>query len=260
MKAILTYEGPIEFSENDDGSYNISGVGFSTDKGKVTKKKVKISKKELDNIANTMKGVPLMKDHSSSVDAVIGKVTAGVRKGWDVMYSANLHDEGIKEKISAGLLGSVSVGLRSPNVVELEDGWYELFDVSTAELSVVVHPATETSIVPNFSFSIEEDEPKIPVVSLSERILLYNKYTEMLEKQYNDLLDENKDLKMMLETKDEVIQMMKNEHRARASASGEGEGSAQGKDASKETIRKAIFEGDQKAVKELRNQIEGFYG
>ena len=96
---------------------------------------------EIQNIADTLKGVPLQTDHSKSVRDTVGIVTNTNTNGNAVLYNAEVHDDSLAQKIKSGLIKECSVSLRCEKAQPFEkagETWYKLLGVSVIELSLVL--------------------------------------------------------------------------------------------------------------------------
>lgn len=133
---------PITSSAELDGDFMIEGIAINET---TTSNGHKFIGEELRLSANTLKGVPLLKDHNNSVDSIVGKVKFAsfdeIQK--NIPFKAVVKDPKIKELIKDGLLNTVSVGAHvdPANIEELENGDIVPHGITFKELSVVAVPA-----------------------------------------------------------------------------------------------------------------------
>jgi len=139
---ILEYFVPIESSAELDGEFIINGIAINET---TTSNGHKFIGEELSKAANTLIGVPLLKDHNNSVDSIIGKVNVA---HWDealrnIPFNAVVKDPKVKQLIRDGLLNTVSVGanVRPEDIEETDDGDIIPHNIEFKELSVVAVPA-----------------------------------------------------------------------------------------------------------------------
>jgi len=143
MKEGLFFEYfvPIESSAEIDGEFTINGIAINET---TTSNGHKFIADELSKAANTLIGVPLLKDHSNLVDSIVGKVNSA---HWDeslrnIPFKATIKDQKIRQLINDGLLSTVSVGAHvDPKDIEEIDGEIIPHNIQFKELSVVAVPA-----------------------------------------------------------------------------------------------------------------------
>lgn len=144
MKEALKFEYfvPIQSSATIDGDFNINGIAINET---TTSNGHTFLGEELMKAANTLIGVPLLKDHDNSVDSIVGKVN---RAYWDeanknIPFNAVIKDAKVKQLIKDGLLNTVSVGAHvdPSDIEEGEDGNIIPHNIQFKELSVVAVPA-----------------------------------------------------------------------------------------------------------------------
>jgi hypothetical protein len=87
---------------------------------------------ELSISASSLKGRPLLKDHTNTIDSIIGKVIDAFYEplSESIKFTASIFDESIKQKIKAGLINSVSVGA---NVKDIDRRTLERIEGSVFE-------------------------------------------------------------------------------------------------------------------------------
>jgi hypothetical protein len=75
-------------------------------------------KEEIAKGAASLQGVKMLKDHDyDHVDSIIGKVERVEMKDGKLMYEATIFDEGIKQKVDAGLIDNVSIGYEADDLL-----------------------------------------------------------------------------------------------------------------------------------------------
>ena len=106
---------------------------------------------ELSISASSLKGRPLLKDHTNTIDSIIGKVIDAFYEpmSQSIKFTASIFDESIKQKIKAGLINSVSVGANVKDIEEGENGDVIVKGIEFVELSLVAVPAD-----PNAGFAM----------------------------------------------------------------------------------------------------------
>lgn len=139
---MLEYFVPIECGAELDGDFTINGIAINET---TTSNGHKFLGEELAKSANTLIGVPLLKDHNNSVDSIVGKVNSAhfddnLRS---IPFKAVVKDEKMKKLIKDGLLNTVSVGAQvdPANIEELENGDIIPRGITFKELSLVAVPA-----------------------------------------------------------------------------------------------------------------------
>ena len=139
---ILEYFVPIESRAEIDGEFTIQGIAINEP---TTSNNHKFLGEELKLAANTLVGVPLLKDHNNSVDAIVGKVKSAFfnEDTRNIPFKAIIKDPTMKQKVKDGLINSVSVGahLDPNNIEEDEDGSIIPRGIVFKELSLVAVPA-----------------------------------------------------------------------------------------------------------------------
>jgi len=141
---IIEFSVPItEFGETQvkEGfnDFKIKGVAINET---ITSNGHKFIGEELSLAANTLKGVPLLKDHDNSVDSIVGRVLdAGYNvDAKNIVFEAKVMDSKVREMIADGRLNSVSVGAQVKELEESE-GFLIPRGITFKELSVVAVPA-----------------------------------------------------------------------------------------------------------------------
>jgi len=148
----------------EDGVLRIEGVAIeeTTSRNNVT-----YEVDELSNAADTLIGVPLLKDHDNTIDSIVGRVTEAYMDGKQLKFKAEVIDESVKMKIQKGLVRNVSVGSIIDELKKVvEDGVTNFVAkrMKFVELSLVAIPGIpgatfSTSVTEAFnSFEIKEKE------------------------------------------------------------------------------------------------------
>jgi hypothetical protein len=139
---LIEYFVPIESSAELDGDFTINGIAINET---TTSNGHKFIGEELRSSASTLIGVPLLKDHNNSVDAIVGVVkTANFdESARNIPFKAIVKDKGMIQKIKDGLLKTVSVGAHvdPKDIEETESGDIIPHGITFKELSLVAVPA-----------------------------------------------------------------------------------------------------------------------
>jgi hypothetical protein len=139
---LVEYFVPIESSAELDGDFTINGIAINET---TTSNGHKFLGEELKSSASTLIGVPLLKDHNNSVDAIVGvvKTASFDESARNIPFKAVVKDKGMIQKIKDGLLKTVSVGAHvdPKNIEETEDGNIIPHGITFKELSLVAVPA-----------------------------------------------------------------------------------------------------------------------
>lgn len=138
----FAYSVPIQSNAKVDGDFVIEGTAITET---VTSNGHKFTESTLRESANTLVGVPLLKDHVNTVDSIVGRVKEASfsEEKRSIPFRAIVKDEGAKEKIRLNLINSVSVGAHvdPQDIEELEDGTIVPRNITFKELSLVAVPA-----------------------------------------------------------------------------------------------------------------------
>lgn len=156
----LNFQAPIKENALFNGEFIIKGIAITST---ITDNNHKFLPEELEKAADTMLGIPLMVDHDNSVSSIIGKVKHGLfdHTTQNLEFEAMVDDESIKEKISKGLVDTVSIGATVEDIEE-EDGVFIPRGIKIRELSIVAVPAdqaarfTIASTAPTFQMALQE--------------------------------------------------------------------------------------------------------
>jgi len=106
---ILTYNVEFVAEGGEDNDYIISGTAI---KETTSLNRVRYPADVLREAAQSLEGVPLLKDHHNSVDSIVGRVTEAMfnEDSKAVRFKAQIMDSAVSEKIKQGLIKHVSVG------------------------------------------------------------------------------------------------------------------------------------------------------
>ncbi len=122
-----------------NGDFIIQGVAINS---VVTSNNTKFLTEELRKSAETLKGVPLLKDHENLIDSIMGRVLSGTfnEEGENVLFKAKVIDEKAQGLIKDRRLNTVSIGAIVESMDE-EDGLIIPRGIIFKELSLVAVPA-----------------------------------------------------------------------------------------------------------------------
>lgn len=140
----LLFEYAVPISENflDNSDFVIKGIAINET---TTSNGHKFVAEELKKAANTLVGVPLLKDHNNSVDAIIGRVKGASfdESLKNIPFVAKVNDKTVQELIKRGDLNTVSIGaaVNPRDIEELDDGTIIPRNIVFKELSLVAVPA-----------------------------------------------------------------------------------------------------------------------
>lgn len=143
-KQILNYCVPIENSITKNNEFIIRGTAINST---TTRNGVKYTSEELSKSAGSLSNKPILKDHSNSVDSIIGRTTNAFFENDKVMFEGKIMDKEIQQKIKQGLITSVSVGAMVEETPYIEDedgeetGIVEAKGIDFVEISLVAIPA-----------------------------------------------------------------------------------------------------------------------
>ena len=134
----LEYNVPFTSKAEIDGDFIIEGIAINET---ITSNGHKFLAEELDKSAMTLIGVPLLKDHNNSVDAIVGKVKTAHfdQASKSIPFRAKIVDKTMKQLVRDGLLNSVSVGaqVNPKDIEEDDDGNIVPHGITFKELSLV---------------------------------------------------------------------------------------------------------------------------
>lgn len=111
----------------------------------ITRNNVKYTAEELQAAANSLQGKPILKDHSNSVDSIVGRVKTSYFDAMakNVQFTGEILDESVKQKIESGLVNNVSIGARVKSMEKVKENDQEYVQVKGLEfleLSLVAVP------------------------------------------------------------------------------------------------------------------------
>lgn len=167
-------KAPIEFEKTADGKLVVSGWSVHT--GVFQGGTVEVPASELRNIAETLAGKQLRKDHSNSTDSVVGQVLEtkvsldkSIRKK-GVRFKGVVRDPTLEQKITDGFINNNSIGFKLyPECSKCGEDFRQCrhyFDEARViardcdcyeQSFVPIGADGQTTIEPGASFSGEED-------------------------------------------------------------------------------------------------------
>lgn len=170
----FTQKLPFEFERTSDGKLVISGWSVHT--GKFQNNTIEVPASELSNIAKTLSGKQIRKDHRRDTDSIVGQVLEtkvsldkNIRKK-GVKFRGVIRDPILEQKITDGFIDNNSIGFKLyPECSKCGEDFRSCQhrfgeahvvarDCSCFEQSFVPIGADgDTSIEPGASFSNEED-------------------------------------------------------------------------------------------------------
>lgn len=143
----LDFSVPItESVTKNNQDFLIKGIAINAGK---TRNDTIFVNEELQSSASSLIGKPLLKDHDNVIDSIVGKVTNAKFNQNKIEFEAQVIDEMTKQKISQGLINSVSVGAmvsKVETITEEVDGeesfvGHKVMGIDFVELSLVAVPA-----------------------------------------------------------------------------------------------------------------------
>ena len=162
---------------------NIEGVAIDTS---VNANKWQVPEEDLDFLAQSLLGAQLRVDHAESALMVVGKVSAAKRNGDQVLFSAEVGDGNLIEKILRSYVTHVSIQVDSDDVecckckrptrkegmlIHLCPGaWEIVHKPKVRELSIVASPAYQnTAFVPvGFAAAMNDGQWNAVVKSVTD--------------------------------------------------------------------------------------------
>lgn len=145
----LNFNIPIKESVTDSKDFIIKGTAINAT---TTKNNHTFLAEELIKSVDSLKGKVILKDHINSVDNIVGRVTQNVIYDHNtnaLLFEGKIVDKVMIEKISSGLVNSVSVGASVREIEEGKDGNIIARGIEFDEISLVAVPAD-----PNANFTM----------------------------------------------------------------------------------------------------------
>ena len=167
----LNFSVPITQAISDNKKdFLIKGVAINST---LTRNGVEFISEELIKSAASLRNKPILKDHTNTIDSIVGRTTQNVNFSninQNVEFEAKIMDKGIQEKISQGLIQSVSVGAMVSDLDEALDGDGNMTHliakgIDFVELSLVAVPADpgaglSEAIMLSYDLKQSIDKPK----------------------------------------------------------------------------------------------------
>jgi hypothetical protein len=153
---------------------NINGVAIDNS---VNANKWQVPSEDLDFVAQSLVGAQLRVDHAESVLMIVGKVSQTKRDGNQVLFSAEVGDGSLIEKILRSYVTHVSIQVDSDDVqcsvckkqtradgmlIHLcPDAWEVVHKPTVRELSIVASPAYEKTSFKPVCFAAAMDQSQL---------------------------------------------------------------------------------------------------
>jgi len=172
----FNFQVPIKEMDNPEGElekeFIIEGVAINAT---TTSNNNKYLEDELKASANTLTGVPLLKNHNNDVDSIMGRVKEGKYTNKKVEFRAKVIDKTMQEMIKDGRLDSVSVGAIVERIEEDEDGSYIARGITFKELSLVAVGADEgatfgLALSEAYKLTTDTTEKKVGTIKKNEQV------------------------------------------------------------------------------------------
>src|SRR3990167_10073168 len=141
----------------------------------VSRHQIRYTKEELEKSHHSLKGRPMLKDHESKVDNIVGKVleSTGVFEDgkYKIKFESVVSDARVEALINSGLLETVSVGATAARIVkENDDDEVMLAEgLEYLELSFTPTPGIAGATFKPAQNSIKSEENKIDEVKKEEK-------------------------------------------------------------------------------------------
>ncbi len=164
-----------------------------------------LTEDELQKAAPTFIGKPLLKDHDSSVDSVIGDVLSAEFKNGSVFVKARIVKSGNEKLVSLikkGIVKKLSAGF-SRVLEKVGEGEYLAKDIQFEELSIVVDPAISDA---SFLKSNSQEEP---MPQDREKLEALTRENEQLKAELNKVKEEREELRKQVEVLKKEIENLK---------------------------------------------------
>jgi len=205
----LNFSVPITQAVSDNKKdFLIKGIAINST---VTRNGVEFISEELSKSAMSLRNKPILKDHTNTIDSIVGRTTDNVNFNdinENVEFEAKIVDKSIQEKISQGLIQSVSVGAMVGDLEEALDDDGNMTHVIAkgidfVELSLVAVPADPgaglaTAIMQSFNLK-QSNEPKEIVEEISSEKLQEKHLEESKMEDLEKIQKENAELKAKLD-------------------------------------------------------------
>lgn len=205
----ISIQESTSFREGNSDVFVIKGIAINST---TTKNGHTFLSEELEKSASGLRGKPLLKDHTNTIDSIIGKVTDAFYDSVtrSIKFEAKIFDKSIQEKIREGLINKVSVGAYTQSVEEADDDTYILRGIEFVELSLVAVPAdagAEFAMAVMQSLQKEStkvSKNKVSAESTQNKIKMEDKKVEdKIEESKQESVKESQDfseLKLMMES------------------------------------------------------------
>lgn len=162
-----------------------------------------IPEEELKKAVHTLKGKPVLKDHNTSVDSLIGTIEDanyfnGALITLKIIKKGN---EALIEKIKAGLVTKLSAGFKRDLEFDENNGWYNAKNIEFLEVSLVWQGADKNATL------LEENLQKEDLNMSEKTIEQLSKEKAQLEEKLGVLQAENETLKVEVERLKELAKL-----------------------------------------------------
>lgn len=205
---VMEYYAPITEAVNSGKDFIIRGVAINET---TTRNGITYVSEELSKAAPSFRNKPIMKDHSSSINDIVGRTTENVDYSGEqraIMFEAKIMDTKTKEMINDGRIRDVSIGARVQDLVKNEaDGSVTAIGLEGMEISLVAIPGDKDANIAtamNESFSLKESlQSGEDLLSEMDMDIELNLREENMEEAENKVI-ENTEKEVVVETKESV--------------------------------------------------------
>ena len=139
---------PVKEAKQTDNFLEIEGVAINET---TTRNNYIYTAEELDKAAPTLINRPILKDHTNSVDSIVGIVTSSIfdKDKRNIQYRGKIMDKETMEKINDGRVSAVSIGANVADLIEEENdkGKFKVKGLEFLELSLVAIPGDPNASV-----------------------------------------------------------------------------------------------------------------
>lgn len=204
QKEELSVNIPSTITEDDDFLY-VDALAIKATKIPRFYGTLILPEDELQKAAPTFIGKPLLKDHNSSVDSVIGDVLSAEFKNGAVFVKARVIKSGNEKLVSLikkGIVKKLSAGF-SRVLEKVGEGEYLAKDIQFEELSLVVEPAISDA---SFLKSNSQEEP---MPQDREKLEALTRENEQLKAELSRLKEEKEELQKRVEVLQKEIENLK---------------------------------------------------